>query len=399
MKKTRIFALILACLMMLSAFGCAAPAEQTTAGEPATISEADYKAWAEANGYVYKPEENGYVLNPEEKGYVLNPTENGYMELLPDITSSATMNKAGGVNYGAIEWSDELRIAAIKEFLKGGKYLGDASFAQDETGYNYREMYQLATSYNNVPSNTNLELVLDASTLHLIGSSEANTGKTLEFALNPNVSVSWCKQLRVEEEDVYNYYCSYGVQINGQVKVYTAYDLQDPEKVEAILNCFDVYYPTLASTWGAYAAGFAGLTDEAAIREAKLAYATKTLEAGSMVLYEIIPTEIIITAPFMMNMSPTMANAMMFTTVQEGDDKYAYDLGISDEFIDKVIDYKQGVLVTKEGMEAVEAYYSSAMFQAIDGYCAPLNMPTSGELAMMTNNAAGMKTQTTYIPQ
>ena len=381
MKKTRIFALILACLMMLSAFGCAAPAEQPTTGEPATISEDEYKAWAEANGYVYKPEENGY------------------MELLPDITTSATLNKAGGVNYGAIEWNDELRIAAIKEFLKGGKYLGDASFAQDETGNNYREMYQLATAYNNVPSNTNLELVLDAKSLHLIGSSEANTGKTLEFALNPNVSVSWCKQLRVEEEHVYNYYCSYGVQINGKVLIYTARDLEDPAKVDAILNCFDVYYPTLASTWGAYAAGFAGKTDAEEIRAAKLAYATKTLQAGSMVLYEIIPTEIIITAPFMMNMSPTMANAMRFTTVQEGDDKYAYDLGISDEFIDRVIDYKQSVLVTKEGMEAIDAYYSSAMFQAIDGYCAPMNMPTSKELAMMTNNAAGMKTQTTYIPQ
>ena len=162
MKKTRIFALILACLMMLSAFGCAAPAEQPTTGEPATISEAEYKAWAEANGYVYKPEENGYVKNP---------TENGYMELLPDITTSATMNKAGGVNYGAIEWNDELRIAAVKEFLKGGKYLGDASFAQDETGNNYREMYQLATAYNNVPSNTNLELVLDIDSLALLGVS------------------------------------------------------------------------------------------------------------------------------------------------------------------------------------------------------------------------------------
>ncbi len=390
MKKTRIFALLLACLMMLSAFGCAAPAAQTEADEPATISEEEYKAWAEANGYVYKPEENGYVLNP---------AENGYIEMLPDIVSSATLNKAGGVNYGAIEWDDELRIAAIKEFLKGGKYLGDASFAQDETGNNYREMYQLATSYNNVPSNTNLELVLDAETLHLIGSSEANTGKTLEFALNPNVSVSWCRQLRVEEEDVYNYYCSYGVQINGKVQVYTAYDLQNPEKVEAILNCFDVYYPTLASTWGAYAAGFAGKTDADEIRAAKLAYATKTLEAGSMVLYEIIPTEIIITAPFMMNMSPTMANAMRFTTVQEGDDKYTYDLGLDDAFIDKVIDYKNAFIATADGKAAVEEYYSSAMFQAIDGYATGANMPTSKELALMTNNAAGMKTQTTYIPQ
>ncbi len=398
MKKTRIFALILACLMLMSAFGCAAPAAPTDAEAP-TVSEADYKAWAEANGYVYKPEENGYVLNPEDKGYVLNPEENGYMALLPDIVGSATLNKAGGVNYGAIEWDDELRVAAIKEFLKGGKYLGDPSFAQDETGNNYREMYQLATSYNNVPSNTNLELVLDAKSLHLIGSSEANTGKTLEFALNPNVSVSWCRQLRVEDEHLYNYYCSYGVQINGRVLIYTARDLEDPAKVEAILNCFDVYYPTLASTWGAYAAGFAGQTDAEAIRAAKLAYATKTLEAGSMVLYEIIPTEIIITAPFLMNMSPSMANAMRFTTVQEGDDKYAYDLGIDDAFMDKLIAFKNAYLATADGKAAVEAYYSAPMFAGLDGYCAQANMPTSKDLALMTTNAAGMKTQTTYVPQ
>ena len=133
MKRRNIFALLLACLMLLSAVGCSAPAATTDTPDATTptISEAEYKAWAEANGYVYKPAENGWVLNPEE---------NGYMELLPDIVSSATLNKAGGVNYGAIEWSDELRIAAVKEFLKGGKYLGDASFAQDETGNNYREM-------------------------------------------------------------------------------------------------------------------------------------------------------------------------------------------------------------------------------------------------------------------
>ena len=34
-------------------------------------------------------------------------------------SSSATTNKAGGVNYGAIEWSEELQLAAIKEFSAG----------------------------------------------------------------------------------------------------------------------------------------------------------------------------------------------------------------------------------------------------------------------------------------
>ncbi len=318
---------------------------------------------------------------------------------MPDIVGSATLNKAGGVNYGAIEWDTELQEAAIREFLKGGKYLGDASFAQDETGYNYREMYQMATSYNNIPNNTNLEMVMDADTLHLIGSSEANTGKTIEFRHNPVVSISWVRQLRPEDEEKYNYYCSYGVTINGTVHIYSADDLATTEGQDALINCFDVYYPTLASTWGAYGAGLAGLTDEAAIREAKLAYITKTMEAGSMVVYEIIPSEIIITAPFIMNMAPTMANATTFTTVQDGGDRFNYDLGISDEFIDKLIEYKNEYLATEEGMKTVTDYYSSETYQAMDAYCAAYGSPTSLEYALMDNNAAGIKTQTTYIPE
>lgn len=93
----------------------------------------------------------------------------------------------------------------MREFLKGGKYLGDAAWAQDETGYNYREMYQMATIHGDTPANTNLELVLDASSLHLLGTSEAGTGKTLDFAKNANVSISWCRQLREEEETTYNF--------------------------------------------------------------------------------------------------------------------------------------------------------------------------------------------------
>lgn len=333
-----------------------------------------------------------------EHGYVLNPEENGYLKLDPDIVSSATLNKVGGVNYGAIEWDDALRALAIREFLKGGKYLGDASFAQDETGYNYREMYQLATSYNNVPSNTNLELVLDADTLHLLGVSEANTRKTIDFLHNPKVSASWCRQLRVEDEELYNYYCSYGVQINGSVVVYTPADLNTPEGEATLINLFDKYYPTLASTWAAYGAGLAGLSDEAAIREAKLAYITKTLSSGASVVYEIVPDEIIVTAPFLMNMSPSMANAPRFTTVQEGETKYAYTLGISDAFIDALIAYKADLLASEEGLAAVSEYYSTGMYPTLDGLCQSLGVPTSLEYALMTDNAAGFKTQTTYVP-
>ena len=218
----KIVALLLAMLLLVPSFAMA------------DMTEAELHAWALANGYV---------------------------KVETDAISSATTVKAGGVNFGAIEWTEELQVMAIKEFLKGGHYLGDASYAQDETGWNYREMYQMATVHNNMPNNTNLELVLDADSLCLLGVSEAGTAKTLHMQQNPNVSISWCRQLRPHEEETYNYYCSYGVQFDGVVRIFTPADMQTEEGKEKLLNLFDKYYPTLATSWGGYAAAFAGLTD------------------------------------------------------------------------------------------------------------------------------------------
>ena len=377
--------LLLALCLCCGMTAALAEAADTTSSSTYTVtwSEEDepYAEWAYTHGFVYMPEENGYVK-----------TE-------PEIVSSATQAKQGGVNYGAIEWTTEMQIAAVREFLKGGTYVGDAAYYQDETGNNYREMYQLATSYNNVPNNTNLEMVLDASSLHLLGVSEAGTSKTLEFQVNPRVSVSWVRQLRVEEEETYNYYCSYGVQYNGTVRIYTADDLETEEGQDALINLFDKYYPTLASTWSAYGASLSGLTDEAEIREAKLAYITKTVTGGASIVYEIVPENIVITAPFLMNMSPTMANAARFTQVQEGEPKYAYTLGLSESFLDMLVDYKAQVISSEEGAAMVTEYYSTGMYPTLDGYCSAYGAPTSLELAMLPTNAAGLKTQTTYIPE
>lgn len=374
MKK--IIALVLALVMVFALAACGAPAEPQVVTETVTVepTEEEYAAWAEANGYV-KAEE---------------PV---------DMVSSATDNKQGGVNFGAIEWSEELQVAAVKEWLKGGKYLGSPDYAQDETGNNYREMFQMATCYNNVPSNTNLELVLDADNLHLLGVSEAGTGKTLQFMANPVVSISWCKQLRLlEEEDMYNYYCSYGLTFNGTVKLYSAADLETEEGQDALINLFDKYYPTLNTTWAGYAAAFAQATNDEEIRAGKLEYITKQVNGGAMVIYEVVPTKIVITAPFIMNMVPQMSNAVKFTTVQDGADKYAYTLDITDEFIDMAMAYKNEFLADAANVEAVTEYYSSPMFQMLDQYCAQYGSPTSLEFALMDNNLAGLKTQTTYIP-
>ena len=120
-----------------------------------TITDEQGAKWAEENGYVKVDSSSG-------------ATASSAPEAETDTTTSATEKKQGGVNYGAIEWDEPLQEAAIKEFLKGGKYIGDASLYQDDTGYNYREMYQMATVRNGKPVNTNLEMVLDASDLHLL---------------------------------------------------------------------------------------------------------------------------------------------------------------------------------------------------------------------------------------
>lgn len=323
---------------------------------------------------------------------------NGYVKVETDAVSSATTNKAGGVNFGAIEWTPELQALAIKEFLKGGRYLGDAAYAQDETGWNYREMYQMATVHNNMPNNTNLELVLDTDSMSLLGVSEAGTSKTLHIMQNPNVSISWCRQLRPQEEEVYNYYCSYGIQFDGVARIYTPADLESEEGRAALLNLFDKYYPTLATSWMGYAATFAGQTDEAVITAAKLGYIEKQLKGGSMVIYEVIPSRIIITAPFLINMSPSMTNGVKFVTVQEGEKKYAYDLLLNESFLDALVAYKAEYIATDAGKAEVEAYYTTGMYPMLDGLCAQYGAPTSLQIALNPLTAAGLKTQTTWVP-
>ena len=322
--------------------------------------------------------------------------KNGYVKADVDVISSATTNKAGGVNFGAIEWTNDLQVMAIKEFLKGGHYLGDANYAQDETGWNYREMYQMATVYGNMPNNTNLELVLDIDSLALLGVSEAGTAKTLHFNYNPNVSISWCRQLRPHEEETYNYYCSYGVQFDGVVRIFTAADLETEEGRAKLLNLFDKYYPTLATSWMGYAAKFAGLTDEAEILNAKMAYIDQQVKGGAMVIYEVVPTRIIITAPFLINMSPSMTNGVKFVNQMEGEKKYAYDLLLSESFLDALVDYKNAYLATEEGLAQVQEYYATGMYPMLDGLCAQYGAPTSLQIALMPTTAAGLKTQTIW---
>ena len=339
-----------------------------------------------------------FAAEPTEEEYAAWAEANGYVKLAPELATSATEAK-GGINYGIVEWDEELQKAAIREWLKGGTENVDPTYAQDESGYNYRNMMQMATSYNNIPNNTNLELVLDIDSMHLLGVSEAGTSKTLEFAANPNVCVAWSRQINeAEEANGYNYYGSYGLSYYGQVKVYSSEDLATEEGQNALINLFDRYYITGASFWGGYTKGITDWSDDAGVREAKLAYITNTLASGAMVAYEIIPSKVVITCPFVLVLVPAYLNGIKYATVQEGDDKYAYELGISDEFIDQMIAYKNEYLKDEANMKAAEEYYSGGMFAQLDPVAASMGMPSHLEMCLNPDSVAGMRTQTTYVP-
>jgi len=76
----------------------------------------------------------------------------------------------------------------------------------------YREMYVMATSFDNEPVATCIEFTLDPDTLILYASSEKQTEKLFHIAANPRVSLVY-----VKHRDDYRYFVNpVGVQIKGK---------------------------------------------------------------------------------------------------------------------------------------------------------------------------------------
>ena len=137
---------------------------------------------------------------------------------------------------------EEIRALAL-DYLRGWPLKTDEN---GETIYSYREMYQIATSYNNVPGLSSVEFVLDPTTMKLYASSEKGTEKCEHIKHNPNVVMYWYHQIPEEEYVAYSndYFNSYGVQIKGTAKI------MDPNSEEAV-RAADLYIETLygAESW------------------------------------------------------------------------------------------------------------------------------------------------------
>ncbi len=227
-------------------------------------ADIDLDAWARGNGY----------LKAEEY----------QMEAGVDAVTSATMSGVGGINFGDIELSDELKQALILDYLKGAEG-------------NYREMYQIATSYNNVPTIGSVEYVLDPADMTLFGSSETNTAKLNNMMVNPNVDLYWTHQIRVgdvcsEEAPVLpTYFMSYGVEITGTFKSIKWADLEGDDISTYVAKARN-YFETL----GAAYTQITSMDDDALY---------EYLCASPMNFYQIVPSRFVVTSPWFLNVYDT----------------------------------------------------------------------------------------------
>ena len=222
-------------------------------------AEFDLDAWLKGQGYVKASDYD--------------------MTVGVDAVTSATTSGQGGINFGDVDLSDELKKELILEYLKGAEN-------------NYREMYQIATSYNNVPTIGSVEYVLDPSDMTLFGSSESNTAKLNNMELNPKVDLYWTRQIR--EGDVCSdampilptYFMSYGVEIEATYRAIHFAELSKDEIPVFVAKARE-YFATLSST-----AQLAQMDDDALYNY---------LSTSPMNFYQLIPSRFVVTSPWFLH--------------------------------------------------------------------------------------------------
>ena len=155
------------------------------------------------------------------------------------ITGASTVIDAEG------QLTQEGIRGVILDYLRGWPLTTDSS---GSTVYSYREMYAIATCYDNHPCISQVEFVLDPATMRLLGSCEKGTEKCEQVRRNPEVQLYWYHQ--IPEADYVpganDYFNSYGVQFKGTAKVLTLDD-------EGAAEFASQYMATLrgAEAWGA----------------------------------------------------------------------------------------------------------------------------------------------------
>lgn len=152
-----------------------------------------------------------------------------------DSISGATEKReatSGAFSLMKTEEGRALLIDMARSFI----WTGDSVF-NGKTVKGGRQMFSIATSYNNIPESITAELTPEyfpeTGSFLFYGTTAKDSGKILRARKSgTGVSVAWVKQIRDSEVKNYgwNYYDSYGIQFDADVEVITSDDLntKDP---------------------------------------------------------------------------------------------------------------------------------------------------------------------------
>lgn len=201
-----------------------------------------------------------------------------------DIEAGATETGQGGLNFGDVDWSDDLKKEALDTYLSG---IGD----------NHRERRQIATLSNGKPQIASVEYYRDTNNHWFFGSSESVTGKVLDRKKDPDVALYWTRQLRAADRSrAPNYFTSYGVEIIGTANFYTTEQvnaLPTSEKASVIAIARGYYKSRGAQYKKFYDETAEGYRDDAT-------FVTYVFGSTTNTPYIIKPTKIILTSPYLL---------------------------------------------------------------------------------------------------
>lgn len=152
-----------------------------------------------------------------------------------DVITGATAKReatSGAFSLSKTKAGQALLLDMARDFI----WTGDSKF-NGKTILGGRQMYSIATSYNNTPESITAELTSEffpeTGTMLFYGTTAKDSGKILRARKSgTGVSVSWVKQLREDEirNYGYNYYDSYGISFDADVEVITSDDINTKDE-------------------------------------------------------------------------------------------------------------------------------------------------------------------------
>ena len=161
----------------------------------------------------------------------------------PDAITGATKKRES--HSGAFRLTDTKEgQTLLREMVRDFIWTGDTTFDGHKVKGG-RQMFGIATSYNNMPENITAELTTDydeaTGTFTFYGTTAKDSGKILRASKSgTGVSVSWVKQLRENEQADYgwNYYDSYGISFDADIDVIRGADINtgDTAKDQATIK-------------------------------------------------------------------------------------------------------------------------------------------------------------------